>query len=70
MINVLQGRWEVNLMIDISYHKSMLQKLNSDDSHTMGQEYGRADLRDHLGPHSTNRLTHFPEAPWGAVSAL
>lgn len=52
MINVLQGRWEVNLMIDISYHKSMLQKLNSDDSHTMGQEYSRADLRDHLGPHS------------------
>lgn len=40
MINVLQGRWEVNLMIDISYHRSVLQMLNSDDSCTMGQDYG------------------------------
>ena len=40
MISVLQDRWEVNLMIDISYHKSMLQMLDSDDSRTMGQDYG------------------------------
>lgn len=39
VINVLQGRWKVNLVIDISYHKNMFQMLNSDDSHTMRQEY-------------------------------
>lgn len=63
MINVLQGRLEVNLMIDISYHKNEFQMLNSDDSHTMKQEYRlgfrplvlraskrRTDLKDHLGP--------------------